>query len=58
MKIIVKTQSGSTSIIDTEDSANIQEVMDLFVGALWQEGYHIDSIREVIKAKNKELTGE
>lgn len=55
MKIIVNTEHGS-SIIDTAMGADIHEVIDLFVGALMQECYHIDSIRKGIEQKHNEFT--
>ena len=53
MKIIVNNNSAS-SIIDTAD-ANISDVMDMFAGALMQEGFHINSIVEGFENKTIEL---
>ena len=56
MKIIVNNQSAS-SVIDTADTG-MMEVMDMITGALVQEGFHIDSIKEGFEMKFKELSGK
>lgn len=53
MKIIVNNQ-GASSIIDTSD-ASMDEVMDMVVGALIQEGFHFGSIVEGFESKTAEL---
>lgn len=56
MKIIVNN-NGASSIIDTCD-ANMTEVLDMIVGALVQEGFHIDSIKKGFETKFNELSGK
>ena len=56
MKIIVNNQ-GASSIIDTAETG-ITEVIDMITGALVQEGFHIDSIKEGFETKFKELSGK
>ena len=53
MKIIVNNENAN-SIIDTGD-ANIDEVFDMFIGALIQQGYIINSIYEAIEIRYKEF---
>lgn len=53
MKIIVNNQQAN-SIIDTGD-ANIDEVFDMFIGALIQEGFHIATIKEELDLRYKEF---
>ena len=53
MKIIVNNQQAN-SIIDTGD-ANIDEVFDMFIGALIQEGFHIETIKKELDSRYEEF---
>lgn len=53
MKIIVNNQQAN-SIIDTGD-ANINEVFDMLIGALIQEGFHIETIKKEIERRYEEF---
>ena len=53
MKIIVNNEKAN-SIIDTGD-ANIDEVFDMFIGALIQQGYIINNIYEALEVRYKEF---
>lgn len=53
MKIIVNNKKAN-SIIDTGD-ANIDEVFDMFIGALIQQGYIINNIYEALEVRYKEF---
>lgn len=53
MKIILKNQQAN-AIIETED-ANIEEVLDMFVGALIQEGFPIGVIKRGLEDRVKEF---
>ena len=53
MKIIVNNENAN-SIIDTGD-ANIDEVFDMFIGALIQQGYIINNIYEALEVRYKEF---
>ena len=53
MKIIVNNEKAN-SIIDTGD-ANIDEVFDMLIGALIQQGYIINNIYEALEVRYKEF---
>ena len=53
MKIIVNNQQAN-SIIETGD-ANIIEVFDMFIGALIQEGFHIETIKKELDSRYEEF---
>ena len=56
MKIIVNNES-SHSIIDTESTSCISEVMDMFIAALIQDGYQLTNIRYDVELWAKEFDG-
>lgn len=53
MKIIVNNQQAS-SIIDT-GASNINEVFDMFLGALIQEGFLIETIKKELEWRCEEF---
>ena len=53
MKIIVNNQQAN-SIIDTAD-ANIDEVFDMFIGALIKEGFCFSTIRDEVERRYDEF---
>ena len=53
MKIIVKNQVAN-SFIDTEDAC-ITEVFDMFIGALIQEGFTLDSINKELEVRHEDF---